>query len=243
MNYFLKISIVTVIIFSFCGCYQTETNKDLSIMKTELKSIYPDSSLVIATHTAFTKAHYPKRIEEFRANPLNFNDIVFLGNSITEQAGDWSLKLNNTKARNRGIAGDTSDGVLERLVEIVHFKPEQVFILIGINDLFRDDMTSEKVFKNILLIVNEIHQGSPKTEIFVQTILPTTTETTNEKIRVTNELLINSQSSEPFKLIHLHDLYTDDDDLMNMKLSHDGVHLTEQGYNVWVKKIINLIHD
>jgi len=204
-------------------------------------NIYPDSTMVISTHSDFTKKHYPNRISEFKKEPLAANDIVFLGNSITEQGDDWSLKVDNTKARNRGISGDTTEGVLARLGEVVFFKPEKIFILIGINDLFRDDMSAEKVFNNILKIVSQIHDGAPETKIFVQTILPTTTKSLKEKIKRTNSLLVNSEATAPFELIYLHNHFETEDDLMNMELSADGVHLNEKGYALWVQKIINLI--
>jgi lysophospholipase L1-like esterase len=114
--------------------------------------------------------------------------------------------------------------------------------LIGINDLFREDMTSEKVFNNILKIVQKIHDGSRTTEIFIQSILPTNTVTLKEKILLTNALLTNSEATEPYKLISLHTHFATQDGLMNMELSTDGVHLNENGYAVWANKIINLIH-
>lgn len=242
MKYFFRNSIVIVLFFSLYACSQKPTiieNNNTAIVPDNL---YPDSTLIIATHSEWTRNHYPKRILQFKQNPLEFNDIVFLGNSITEQGGDWGIRMNNPKVKNRGIAGDTTEGVLARLGELIYFKPQQVFILIGINDLFRDDMTSEKVFNNILKIVNEIHDGSPETKIFVQTILPTATQSLKEKIQVTNSLLMNSESIEPYNLISLHNLFATEDDLMDMNLSVDGVHLNENGYTVWVNKIINLIH-
>lgn len=242
MNYFLKPLMVIVFFFSLYSCSQTETKKGNKIMEIVPDSIYPSNNLVIATHSDWTITHYPERIAEFKENPLHTNDIVFLGNSLTELGGDWGKRVNNPKVKNRGIAGDTTDGVIARLGELIYFKPEQVFILIGINDLFRDDMTSQKVFNNILKIVNQIHDGSPGTKIFVQTILPTTTETLKEKIQLTNSLLMNSESKEPYELIFLHNHFATQDDLMDMDLSVDGVHLNEKGYSVWVNKIINLGH-
>jgi lysophospholipase L1-like esterase len=206
-------------------------------------SIYPDRSLVIATHTEFTKNHYPIRIAEFKKNPLEKGDLVFLGNSITEQAGNWGAKVRSTKAKNRGVSGDTTEGVLARLRELIYYKPQQIFILIGINDLFRDDMTSEKVFNRILKIVHQIKNGSPTTKIFVQSILPTNTAALKEKILSTNSLLTNSEATEPYKFISLHNLFTTERGLMNMELSTDGVHLNKNGYAVWAHKIIHLIHE
>ncbi|GAA4895869.1 SGNH/GDSL hydrolase family protein [Flaviramulus aquimarinus] len=204
-------------------------------------NIYPDSNIVISTHTDFTRSHYPKRIKAFKENPLNVNEIVFLGNSITEQGGDWGIRVNNSKARNRGISGDTTEGVLGRLAEIIYFKPKNVFILIGINDLFRDDMTASMVFNNILSIVNQIHDGSAETKIYVQTILPTTTSNIKEKIQLTNQMLDKSESDQPYELIQLYTHFVTEENAMNMEMSVDGVHLNENGYNLWVKNIKNLI--
>ncbi|MDP5158193.1 MAG: GDSL-type esterase/lipase family protein [Flaviramulus sp.] len=241
MKYFFKKAIVIVLLFSLSACGQTLTTIENDHAGILLDDIYPDSTLVIATHTEYTRAHYLERIKEFKENPLSTNDIVFVGNSLTELGGDWGKRMNNPKIKNRGIGGDTTEGVLARLGELIYFKPRQIFILIGINDLFRDDMTSEKVFNNILKIVNQIHDGSPKTKIYVQTILPTTTVKLKEKIQLTNTLLINSESTESYKLIPLHEHFATENDLMDMNFSADGVHLNENGYSIWVNKIISLI--
>ena len=241
MNHLYKIAILLILFFSLNACRQTETRKSAIAAVNMPVSIYPDSSLVIATHTDFTRTHYPIRIAKFKKNPLEKGDIVFLGNSITEQGGNWGAKVTSTKAKNRGISGDTTEGVLARLAELIYYKPEQVFILIGINDLFREDMTSEKVFNNILKIVHQINDGSQTTKIFIQSILPTNTATLKEKILLTNALLTNSEATEPYKLISLHTHFATQDGLMNMELSTDGVHLNEHGYAVWANKIINLI--
>ncbi|WP_406684598.1 GDSL-type esterase/lipase family protein [Seonamhaeicola sp. MEBiC1930] len=169
--------------------------------------------------------------------PLQKGDIVFLGNSITEQGGDWGVRLNNSKVKNRGISGDTTDGVLARLGELIYYKPSQVYILIGINDLFREDMTSQKIYENILRIVNEIHKGSPSTEIFVQTILPTTTEKLIKKIQQTNTFLTEAECNNAYTIIPLHSLFAVNNDEMNMEYSTDGVHLNESGYSFWVNNI------
>lgn len=97
------------------------------------------------------------------------------------------------------------------------------------------------VFNNIIKILNKINQASPNTKIYVNTILPTSTEKIREKIQQTNALLINAQSKQLYEIILFHNEFTNNQDLMNMELSDDGVHLNEMVYNIWVKKIINLI--
>ena len=200
-------------------------------------SIYPPETILIPNHSEWTKKHYPERIKEFKANPLDFGDIVFIGNSITEQGGDWSKRLNNPKIKNRGISGDMTEGVLARLGEINYYKPSKLFIKIGINDLFTDNLSAEYVGNNILKIVNTIHSKSPKTKIYVQTILPTTSEKIILKIKTTNTILKNNAQINDYTLIDLQTVFADENDMMKKELTIDGVHLNEVGYSVWVDNI------
>ena len=164
----LFIFAITLFSVNFCS-------SQINITKSangDTDSLYPSPDIVIPYHSAWTKTHYIERIAEFKANPLQFGDIVFIGNSITEQGGDWGQRFNNPKVKNRGISGDVSAGVINRLAEICYYKPEKVFIKIGINDLFHNELTPEYIANNIKLIVDKIHLESPETKIYVQTILP-----------------------------------------------------------------------
>ena len=198
---------------------------------------YPSETILIPNHSEWTKKHYPEKIKEFKANPLNSGDIVFIGNSITEQGGDWGKRLNNAKIKNRGISGDMTEGILARLGEIYYYKPSKLFIEIGINDLFTDNLSAEYVGNNILKIVDNIHLNCPKTKIYVQTILPTTTEKIILKIKTTNTILKNASLKNSYTLIDLHTVFADENDMMKKELSVDGVHLNEAGYRVWVAYI------
>lgn len=229
--------------FTLNSCIQN--NKE-TIVETEEEvlipdNLYPLNNMVIYNHSDWTKKHYSKRIAEFKINPLKFDEIIFIGNSITEQGNDWALKIDNPKARNRGISGDTTEGILARLNEITFYKPEKLFLLIGINDLFHSPNSGEKIHANILSIVDEINNKSPNTQIFIQTVLPTTTENLIPKIKVLNSLLENSASVKPFSLINIHQRFVMLNGKMNMDFSTDGVHLNEKGYKIWSEIIKNII--
>lgn len=200
-------------------------------------NLYPSADSIIATHNDWTRAHYPKRIKDFKEKPLQQRDIVFIGNSITQQGGDWAKRLNNEAAKNRGIAGDVTDGVLARLAEVTYVKPTAVFIEIGINDLFNPALNSERTANNIIKIAENIKKQSPRTKIFVQTIFPTKHEFLVKKIRETNEILSNHKKPKLYTLIDTHMLFADSADLMKKDYSKDGVHLTEKGYEVWVNHL------
>ncbi|MCL6266331.1 GDSL-type esterase/lipase family protein [Flagellimonas myxillae] len=231
--------LITINLFNSCkeSSKAAEERFKRPIPMATLESIYPSGDLVIPSHSEFTKEHYPERIAEFMSDPLQPNDIVFMGNSITEQGGMWNEKLDKHNAKNRGISGDTSEGVLARLGELVYFKPSQVFILIGINDLFHNDINPENVYENIVKTVDKLNKESPQTEIFVQTILPTTSVDLVEKIQITNQLIKSNAGKVGYNLIDLYPLFRSKSEFLNMDYSYDGVHLNEKGYAVWVNKV------
>ena len=223
---------IILVLFLFTSLTSCKSKMELT-----KENIYPSETIIIPNHSEWTKTHYPQRISEFKRNPLAVGDVVFIGNSITEQAGDWGKRLNNPKIKNRGISGDMTQGVLARLGEIYFYKPSKIVIMIGINDLFTENLSSEYVANNILKIVEAIHLNSPKTKIFVETILPTTTEEIVLKIQKTNEILKDNDSKSNYTLIDLHAIFANDNDMMKNELTVDGVHLNESGYIVWVDTI------
>ncbi|MBF0445807.1 MAG: hypothetical protein HQL68_09460 [Magnetococcales bacterium] len=61
-------------------------------------------------------------------------DYIIIGDSLIDGA-DWHELLNGVSIINRGIAGDTTFGVLNRIENSLALKPKKLFIMIGINDL------------------------------------------------------------------------------------------------------------
>lgn len=238
----MKIFFILAIIFLSLNSCSSQGDKSTPKLLPDTSYLYPSPSVVIPYHTQWTKTHYIKKIVEFKANPLQFGDIVLVGNSITEQGGNWGQRFNNSKVKNRGIAGDVTAGVINRLAEIYYYKPKKVFLKIGINDLFQDNLTPEYVANTIKLIVDKIHLESPDTKIYVHTILPTANNTAlKTKIVATNTIIKNSVSSY-YQVIDLHPLFADANDLMISSYTVDGVHLTEAGYVLWqnyIKEFVN----
>ena len=61
-------------------------------------------------------------------------DIVFFGDSIT-RGSNFHKRYPNKKIINLGFSGDTLTGMVARVEMIKAFKPEQIFVLGGINGL------------------------------------------------------------------------------------------------------------
>jgi lysophospholipase L1-like esterase len=204
--------------------------------------LFPPENTVVKYHSDWTKKHYPARIKQFQQDTLHPGDIVMLGNSITEQGGDWSAKLGIAHVHNRGISGDVTDGVLLRLNEITYSKPQAVFVLIGINDLYnwhdkKQIPSVEYIAKNIVAIAKQIKKQSPQTTVYVQTILPTSKPYLQSGIQALNTILKNSASRGKYQVIDLHTQFTDAAGLLSPALTTDGTHLNDSGYRVWANYI------
>lgn len=240
MKYLFFLAVMTMSLTS-CSS-QTVIQKPTAVV--DISTLFPSPSVVIPYHTEWTKKHYIERIAEFKATPLQIGDIVFIGNSITEQGGNWGKRFDNPKVKNRGISGDVTAGVLKRLGEINYYKPKKVFLKIGINDLFHNELTPEYVAKNIKLIVDKIHLESPYTKIYVQTILPTANnKPPKEKIMATNALLKAMPTTNYIQIIDLHSIFADMNNLIKPGLTKDNLHLNETGYDLWQKSIIEFVNN
>lgn len=202
---------------------------------TVLISLTEDASAQQRKHTTY----YEQRATLFDELPTSKKDIIFLGNSITD-GGEWSELFQNKHCKNRGISGDVCDGVLDRLTTITKGQPAKVFLMIGINDLGRGGVPDTVAMKT-RQIVRRIKTESPRTKVYIQSVLPTNDHyglfgghTARWKnIPVTNELLRHVAEEEGVTYIDLFSLFADEDGKMNINYSNDGLHLTGKGYTVW----------
>lgn len=175
----------------------------------------------------------------YESYPHSPTDIVFLGNSITDRV-DWNELLGMPNVHNRGISGDITFGVLQRLSEVINGHPQKVFILIGINDISRN-IPDSVILKNYRKIIEEIQKGSPRTKIYFQTLLPVNNEFTQFKSHYNKDqhiLWLNEQikkfgKEEKITVIDLYPHFLNDQKKLDKKYTLDGLHLNAEGYKVW----------
>ncbi|MCF3110561.1 GDSL-type esterase/lipase family protein [Niabella sp. CC-SYL272] len=193
-----------------------------------------------AWDSTYRPGSYALKVDQFKAFPNSSKDIVFLGNSITAGV-DWTELLQNPLARNRGISGDITFGVLERLHEVTEGKPQKVFILIGTNDISRN-VPDAVILDNYKRIIRQIKQESPATKIYFQTVLPVNSDVPpkknhygkDEHIAAVNEGLKKLGREEGITVIDLHPHFLKDGKL-DKTLTYDGLHLNINGYRLWAK--------
>jgi lysophospholipase L1-like esterase len=157
-----------------------------------------------------------------------------IGDSIT-QDGSWHNLLGRDDILNRGVAGDTSRGLLRR-VDRLEPGIEKAFIMIGINDLIWNE-TPEAIFQNYIQIVAKLKAKGIIP--IVQSTLYTGKESAkryNGYVAVLNDALQEYCEEENIDFIDLNETlspfgYLDD------RFTMDGIHLQDQAYMYWVEKI------
>ncbi|MGB4957845.1 MAG: family 20 glycosylhydrolase, partial [Saprospiraceae bacterium] len=201
---------------------------------------YPDS--IFSTY-------YHQRVSLFNTFPPTKDEIIFLGNSITD-GGEWSELFNDLKIKNRGISGDITAGVLFRLNEVVSRKPSKIFLLIGTNDLARG-ISTDSLVTNMMLIADYIKQESPTTQLYVQSILPVNKlfgkfsgHTKNdEQIRLVNKQLKENSFAKGYTYIDVYSSFSDEEGNLKKKFTNDGLHLKGEAYLMWKHIVFPYIYD
>jgi lysophospholipase L1-like esterase len=187
--------------------------------------------------TVSRASQYKKRLDIFKNDPIGKKDFVFLGNSIT-QGANWGKVLNISNAKNRGISGDITFGVLDRLQEIIDAKPAKIFILIGTNDVARN-IPDSLIVRNHKKMIERIRKGSKKTQIYFYTILPVNNTfpkrnhwDKDEHYNFINEE-IKKYAAKNLTVIDLYSHFTDENKRLKADLTKDGLHLIPSGYELW----------
>ena len=190
--------------------------------------------------------HYYKRFVQFMDEPaITDKDVVMLGNSLTENGGDWGKRLGKKHVVNRGIIGDEVMGVYERLHQILPGHPQKLFLMIGINDVSHN-LTADSIAGMIRLTVERIQRESPETELHLQSLLPINESFGRYKLLTGKTDLvpeINTRlkalaQEKKIDFIDLFPLFAEGNThVLRKDLTTDGLHLNEEGYKIWAKAL------
>ena len=159
-------------------------------------------------------------------------DVVMLGDSITHRV-NWSELLNKNTIVNRGINGDITEGLLNRLANIIQLSPKKVFIMGGINDLSYE-VEIDAIYSNYISIVTTLKRHG--IEVFIQSTLFTSRDKLNKGVKILNKKLEAYAFSNDIVFINLNAKLSNNGRLMD-DYTTDGVHLNPQGYNLWKEEL------
>lgn len=202
-------------------------------------------SLVVFIPT--TMQNSKKHLQKKEELVLDEN-IVFLGDSITELY-DVNKYYKNYHVVNSGQGGNTTIDILNNLDSRVYqYNPSKVFLLIGTNDMFYK-YPKDEIYKNIVKIVDKIEKNRSCTKIYVQSIYPINNSDdskiskksvkyrTNEVVNYINKKLKEKYKNSDVTFIDVNKKLLDDNGLLDINYTIDGVHISEDGY----KKITSIL--
>jgi len=197
-----------------------------------LKKFYPTT---VSASSSENTPYYLQRETLFKSLPKSQEEIIFLGDSITDGC-EWDELFHNSNIVNRGIGGDSTQGILNRLNEITSDQPSKVFIMIGINDLHLLNKKSNDIIENYKTILETIKNDSPNTKIHIQSVLPINStlikDANNQDIIQLNTSLKLLAKEKNCIYIDLYSKFCKDGEL-NLDYSNDGIHLLGNGYLFW----------
>ena len=181
------------------------------------------------------------------------NQTIILGDSITDFFNWYELfydfsKTSGQAVYNRGISGDTTDRLLERLKEnVLSIKPRNIVLLIGTNDIGRGLPLSLSV-KNMENIIKMTKNSCPDVNFIIEAVYPVN-EKMRDRFEKRSNKKINAMNKEFVKLCEKYDCiwldFTDElmDNSGNLKQEYtfDGLHINAHAYEIIAKHVIPLL--
>ncbi|MBI5098605.1 MAG: GDSL family lipase [Nitrospirae bacterium] len=169
-------------------------------------------------------------------------NILFLGHSLIEFF-DWQKRFPGYTVRNLGVAGESVEGLLSRLDRIKKTYPEAdlIFIMTGLNNIAMEDFDFLDSYREI---ITKLSVAYPKANMFIHSLLPVLVDfISNESILNVNDSIKALAGEMRVEFMDVHKLFIDyQGKPVKDYLLDDGVHLSDEGYNVWsgaLEAIIN----
>lgn len=197
---------------------------------------------------AVIDADYKNQVKKFDEEKVLKDSIVFIGDSIIDYF-DTNKYYDNDNLVNRGIAGDTTRGVLNRLDQIINIKPKVVVLSIGSNDITRYHSSVSEIVKSILQIKYELETNIENVKVYILSLTPVLRDhaiTNNIYMKTRNNDIIDEINDELTiytKIIDTNGCLKDSNNNLKLDYTVDGLHLTELGYQVFSSVIANAINE
>ena len=196
---------------------------------------------------------WEKKVNDFKEynKYVKKGGIVFVGDSLTDNYNVYEY-YKGLDGYNRGIGGDTTEGLLRRMDEsIFDLEPSKIVLLIGINDFeLVKDSTPNTIYQNILKIIALIKERLPEAEIIWESLYPvnksgdkkidiaSVINKDNEKIKEVNSLI---KDIKGVTYVDMYSKLVDEKGMLNIDYTMEGLHVNSFGYHVVTKEIRNIL--
>lgn len=194
--------------------------------------------------------YWHQRTSLFEILPINADDIVFLGNSITD-GGEFAELFGMPNIKNRGISADVISGVDKRLGQVLQNPPKKIFLLIGINDVSHK-LSASRIAADYAKLIRRIRTEAPNTKLYVQSVMPINNDFkryrnligTEKTVKEVNAKIKAEAEKQGATYIDLWPALADSrTEKLKREYTNDGLHLTGAGYRAWTELIRPYVED
>ena len=182
----------------------------------------------------FLAKHHQMRRSQFEALSGSTDRVVFLGDSITD-GGLWHEWFPDLPTLNRGMSGDTVEGVHARLDSAVQ-EPRLVSLLIGTNNLSRLGAAHrpEEIATAVGELLDAIRAMAPDAPLLLNSVMPRS-RALSARIEDLNDRYRELAQRNGVTYIDLWPALAAPDRTLATKFTQDGTHLNGEGYRAWVE--------
>ena len=167
-----------------------------------------------------------------------FKDSLFIGDSITDSLSGYEMLNDRNIIAKLGLTASKAKNEIGN-VECGNFS--DIYILFGMNDILMG-IDKQRFVQDYIDLINIIRKKLPNANIYVQSILPVSSNVQNKKTLLTNlrieefnNGLIRMCEDENINYINLRSLLEGKEDLREP----DGIHPKYAFYGQWLSYLVN----
>ena len=168
------------------------------------------------------------------------NRFLFIGDSLIEFF-NWQARYPDKEVLNYGVAGETAEGLLARLPNILAMtqSPDLVMIMTGINNVAMEDYGFLFTYDQI---ISRLRETYGQTTITMVSLLPLDLFFLGDAIPRINDRLKDIAQKNNILYLNLYSLFIDENSqTITSYYEADGVHLSADGYEVWARALENTV--
>lgn len=162
--------------------------------------------------------------------------VLMLGDSLVEW-GDWPVLLPHYSVINRGMAGETTEGLAARLAGELNSAPEPdvVFLQSGTNNLLLGFPHFPAIHSSMIPTIQAFLPGTP---IIISSLMPMPIVPEHELAEVNDQLRDIAEGTENCYFLDMVPPFTEKClPITQPGFLNDQVHLSTLGYQVWAAEI------
>jgi len=208
--------------------------------------------LTFAIHfVAFAQQPVPfeKEIKAFeeqdKTTPPPKDAILFTGSSSIRLWESLKTDFPDKVVLNRGFGGSKLPDVIHFADRaIIPYKPKQIIIYVGENDVASGTVTAQEVRDRFVTLFTKIRKSLPKTSIVFISMKPSPSRRKYLPITMEANKLIKDYLAKQSRAEYL-DIYTPmldaNGQIRGELFRADSLHMTPKGYEVWTKELKPLL--